>query len=137
MTFQFESRKEKFLSQTGKATLVKHVVSEMPLYPMSASKVPFEICKKVENSSRGFLWRGNVNEKKGWILVAWNNVCKPKSCGGLGLRKLSDMNSAMLGKVGWSLAKDNGKLWVKVLKAKYFSHDTFMHCRKKKNCSKV
>lgn len=39
-------------------------------------------------------------EKKFLTPVAWSKVCTPKACGGLGLRKLSDMNSALLGKMG-------------------------------------
>lgn len=65
--------------------------------------------------------------------MVWNNICKPKSCGGLGLRSISAMNSAMLGKIGWSLVSEPDKLWVKTLKAKYFSFSTYMHCRKKKS----
>lgn len=72
-----------------------------------------------------------------WAPVAWKNACKLKFCGGLGLRRLSDMNSSMLGKVGWTLEKDTEKMWVQVSKAKYFPHSTFMGYRRKKNCSRV
>lgn len=137
MTERFEGWKATLLSQTGRATLVKHMVSAMPLYSMAATKIPSEICNTLEKSSRAFLWRGNNNDNKGWNPGAWDTVCKPKSCGGLGLRKLSDMNLAMLGKIGCSLATDTGKLWVQVLKAKYFPHFMFMGCRRKKSCSRV
>lgn len=137
MTARFEGWKAKLLSQAGRATLVKHVVSAMPLYSMAENKISTKICQLMEKSSRAFLWKGDTNIKKGWYHVAWDKVCKPKFCGGLGLRKLTDMNQAMLGKIGWSLAADNGKLWVQVLKAKYFPHSTFMKCRRKKSCSRL
>lgn len=69
-----------------------------------------------------------MNEKKCWVPVAWKNICKPKMRGGLGIKRLSAMNSAMLEKIGWSLAHDIDKMWVQTLKPKYFSHSTFMHC---------
>lgn len=58
------------------------------------------ICEEVEKLSRAFLWIGDGNQKKGWTPVEWRNICKPKSCGGLGIRKLNAMNSTMLGKIG-------------------------------------
>lgn len=40
------------------------------------------------------------------------------------------MNSAMLGKIGWSLASTPNKLWVKALKAKYFPFSTLYALQK-------
>lgn len=67
--------------------------------------------------------------------MAWKNICEPKNYGGLGIQRLSAMNSAMLEKIGWSLVNDSDKLWVKALKAKYLPFSTCMNCWKKKNCS--
>lgn len=58
------------------------------------------------------MWRADLNEMKDWVFVAWKNVCKPKTCGGLGIRRLNAMNSAMPGKIGWSLVQDSDKIWV-------------------------
>lgn len=67
----------------------------------------------------------------------WKNICKPKFCGGLGIKRPSAMNSAMPEKIGWSLTHDFDKPWVKAIKAKHFSCSTFMQCQKKKNCSNL
>lgn len=37
-----------------------------------------------------------------------------------------------LGKIGWALASEEEKPWVKILKAKYFPALSFMKCKKKK-----
>lgn len=62
-------------------------------------------------------------------------MCRPKYAGGLGIRKLKDMNVALLSKLGWHLARDLDKVWVKALKAKYFARSSFMKCKMKKNSS--
>lgn len=84
-----------------------------------------------------FLWRGDNSKTKGWNLVAWKTICKPKGCDGLGIRSLQSMNFAMLGKLGWSLVNESEKPWVQAVKAKYFLDSTFMRCRKKKICSNL
>lgn len=116
---------------------MKHVVTAIPIYSMAAGKIPLGICDEVEKVVRAFLWRGDGNKKKGWTSVAWKNICKPKQCGGLGIRRINAMNSVMLGKIGWTLANEPEKLWVKALKAKYFPFSSFMKCRKKKICFQI
>lgn len=48
-----------------------------------------------------------------------NNIVKPKDIGGLGLRRLDDMNKAFLLKLGWHLQTDGRKLWSEVPQSKY------------------
>lgn len=69
--------------------------------------------------------------------MVWKTICKPKGYGGLGIRSLLAMNSAMLEKLGWSLVNESEKLWVQAVKAKYFPASTFMRWKKKKNCSNL
>ena len=39
---------------------------------------------------------GCVNEAKVFPLVAWDDICKPKSEGGLEIRKNNDVNKASI-----------------------------------------
>ena len=48
---------------------------------------------KIEKIQRDFLW----GESK-IHLVGWDKVCAPKVNGGLGIRKLTTFNKALLGK---------------------------------------
>ena len=48
-------------------------------------------------------------------------VCRPKSRGGLGIRRISDLNNVLLTKVGWKLIKDEAN-WCKILKPKYLGN---------------
>lgn len=52
-------------------------------------------------------------------LINWENVCKRKATGGLGIRKTRDANMAMSSKLGWNLCKNNKGLWAHVLRKKY------------------
>ena len=63
-------------------------------------------------------------EKNKLSLVNWEEVCKPKAKGGLGIRKMKDLNKALLTKIGWRLAEGNTG-WGTIMKAKYLSHTPF------------
>nr|XP_048331296.1 uncharacterized protein LOC125422892 [Ziziphus jujuba var. spinosa] len=95
--------KAKLLSQAGKLVLVKSVVTEMPIYTMSAHKLPLKWCRHIDSLASRFLWKGDVSKKLSFIPVSWSNVCRPKSVGGLGVRKLADINLALHCKFGWCL----------------------------------
>lgn len=43
--------------------------------------------------------------------MAWDAICKPKDVGGLGIRRLYDMNRALIAKLGWLLLKNPNSLW--------------------------
>ena len=57
-------------------------------------------------------------------LVNWEEVCKPKDKRGLGVRRLRDLNKALLMKIGWRLAEENTD-WGNIMKAKYLSNTPF------------
>lgn len=64
------------------------------------------------------MWGGSErNRKIHW--VAWANICKEKSEGGLGLKNLKAFNYALLGKWLWRLMSEENCLWKKVLMEKY------------------
>lgn len=59
--------------------------------------------------------------------LAWENMVKPKSMGGLGLRALREFNLAMLAKKDWRLLNDTMSLSYRILKSKYFPNSDFLH----------
>ncbi|WKA05686.1 hypothetical protein VitviT2T_023635 [Vitis vinifera] len=56
-------------------------------------------------------------------MVKWGVVCGDKENGGLGIRKITIMNKALLGKWTWRFASDKEALWKHVLEAKYGQED--------------
>ena len=53
------------------------------------------------------------------IWVDWNFVCLRKEVGGLGVRRIREFNSALLGKWCWRWLTEKESLWYRVLAAKY------------------
>ncbi|PNY14484.1 cysteine-rich receptor-like protein kinase, partial [Trifolium pratense] len=67
---------------------------------------------------RNFLWSGLSNRRKiSW--VKWEDVCKPKSVGGLGVRDLRLTNISLLAKWRWKLLQPHDELWKDIVVAKY------------------
>lgn len=87
--------KVKLLSQASRTTLISTVLQSMPLYTFSCFKVPETICDKLDAITRAFWWGHDPGICK-LHLINWNEVCKPKKEGGVGLKKFKPMNQAML-----------------------------------------
>lgn len=51
--------------------------------------------------------------------VSWNMIFQDKKNGGLGIKKLSEMNHAFLMKVGWKLKSNPDNIYNQVLIGKY------------------
>lgn len=61
---------------------------------------------------------GRGGTKKKYHLVKWENICKSKKKGGLGIKDLRRMNISLLCKWWWKLEKEEG-LWQEIVKFKY------------------
>ncbi|XP_021721357.1 uncharacterized protein LOC110688913 [Chenopodium quinoa] len=83
--------------------------------------LPKKILKEVEARFRCFLWTGSSAPAKK-SLVAWNNVCLPKVCGGWNLLSLPEWNKAAVTKLLWDIAHKADNLWVKWVHVYYFKH---------------
>lgn len=77
---------------------------------------------QIEQRIRAFLWRGWEN-KKGCNLVRWDIVTKPKREGGLRIKRLKEMNTTFMEKIGWCLEIEKNSLWARILRAKYLRND--------------
>ncbi|KAE8707428.1 hypothetical protein F3Y22_tig00110384pilonHSYRG00841 [Hibiscus syriacus] len=110
--------KEKSLSLAGRITLAKIVLSVIPSYSMQSTMLPKGICEEIERLIQGFIW-GRTENRGGVPLVHWENICKPTVNGGLGLRKLSVQNEALLMKLAYKLVVNSDQLWARVLRSKY------------------
>ncbi|CAL1398235.1 unnamed protein product [Linum trigynum] len=115
------SWKARTLSLAGRVTLAVSVLNALPTYAMQTTCLPLSICDAIDRKVRSFVW-GSIEGKRKTHLVAWDNICKPKSQGGLGLKSARHMNMAYMIKLGWHMLNNASDLWVQVLQGKYFKH---------------
>ena len=52
-------------------------------------------------------------------------MCKPKSLGGIGFKRIHEFNIVMLGKQCWKLMTTPQSLVVRILKARYYPRSAF------------
>ena len=77
----------KLLSQAGREILIKSVAQALPSYTIACFKLPSTLCHEIEMMICRFFWgQQGDNRKVHW--VRWQDLCKPKSQGGMGLKSL-------------------------------------------------
>lgn len=86
---------------------------------MQTFMLPKNQLAKIEQLCRRFLWGSSDDSSKRFYPIAWNTICAPRCAGGLGVRNLADVNTALVTKLAWSICVDENKPWVKLIKAKY------------------
>ncbi|XP_026433075.1 uncharacterized protein LOC113330483 [Papaver somniferum] len=110
--------KGKLLSFQARLVLIKSVISSYVIHSMAFYKWPCTVIKQVERAIRNFLWSGDA-EKRKYFTFLYDDLCLSKREGGLGIKKLNDVNRAMLMKL-WISIRDSNKIWARFLRAKYF-----------------
>ena len=85
---------------------------------MSLVVIPRRVAARLEKIQRDFLWGGGALEQKPH-LVRWAIVRLDKQEGGLGIRDLTILNEALLGKWSWRFASERDPLWKWVIVGKY------------------
>jgi hypothetical protein len=104
--------KSKLLSQAARTTLIKSVANAIPSYTMSLFLLPKGFCKEINSLLRKFWWGFPQDKKHNLSFLAWDNICKPKTLGGLGIRNMETMNLSLLAKLGWKIITEPSLLWV-------------------------
>ncbi|XP_062114593.1 uncharacterized protein LOC133825700 [Humulus lupulus] len=98
------------LSYAGRATLVNSVLMAIHSYWAQIMIIPKKILHRVNIICRNYLWKVMVDSTSSGQ-VAWDNMCRPKSEGGLGFRRITKWNEAAIGKYVWAVASKQDTLW--------------------------
>ncbi|KAL8120291.1 hypothetical protein AgCh_017451 [Apium graveolens] len=116
----------KNISKAGKVTLLKTAAQTIPNFWMSLFLFPKEIIGRIERCMNAFWW--GSSEKNGGIKwMAWDRICEVKEAGGLGFKKLTEFNLAMLSKQAWRLVNNVNPLVTQLLKARYYPKSDFLN----------
>lgn len=68
--------KRNFLSKSGRLTLIKSTMVNLPIYYPATHTIPINIEKKLETIQCRFLWDDEENNRK-YHLVKWEEIKKP------------------------------------------------------------
>ncbi|KAL0292598.1 UNVERIFIED_CONTAM: hypothetical protein Sradi_6983200 [Sesamum radiatum] len=85
-----------FVKALGRVQLIKSVLSSLHTYWASVFILPKAVLKVIEERMRSFLWKGASGS--GVAKVAWEQICRPKKEGGLGIKRVVHMNQALYAK---------------------------------------
>ncbi|XP_026396319.1 uncharacterized protein LOC113290954 [Papaver somniferum] len=110
--------KGKLLSFQARLVIIKSMISIYVIHSMAVYKWPCTVIKQVERAIRNFLWSGDA-EKHKYFTVLYDDLCLSKREGGLGIKKLNDVNRAMIMKL-WISIPNSNKIWARFLRDKYF-----------------
>ncbi|GJR83312.1 hypothetical protein Tco_0154097 [Tanacetum coccineum] len=110
--------KLKTLSKGGRLTLIKSVITPIPLYHMSIFKVNLGVLNILESIRRNFFNRVKGSDNKmSWI--NWNKVLASKKYVGLGVSSSFALNRALLFKWVWRFFSQGSSLWTRFIKRMY------------------
>ncbi|XP_071695221.1 uncharacterized protein [Rutidosis leptorrhynchoides] len=112
--------KMRSMSFGGRVTLIKSVLTSLPLYFFSLYRAPRCVLNILESVRRNFFWGGiDFGSKINW--VKWDDVITSYGEGGLNIGSLLSKNLALLGKWWWRFKTETNALWVKVIRSVYGS----------------
>lgn len=97
MKAKLSNWKGKLLSQVGRTVLAKSVLSSIPIYSVSTFKAPISVTNELDKIIRDFWWNHDGEERK-LHTIHWDKICQHTYEGGLGLRKMRELNGALLAK---------------------------------------
>lgn len=107
------------LSYAGRLALIKSMLISLPVYFMSIAQLLTATIKAINKLMRDFLW-GKLGGERYMVPIAWHKVCCASDEGGLGIRDVELFNKSLLLKVVWQLTQNQDRIWVKVMRAKYY-----------------
>lgn len=101
----------RLLNVAGRRELVRSVLSSLPVYALTALKLPKNFLKELDKLRRRFLWAGDKELTGGKCKVAWTNVCKPIVYGGLGIVELERFGRALRLRWLWYAWDSRSRPW--------------------------
>jgi len=84
-----------------------------PFLPKRSFTVDHEYSKKLSLGQRRREEEVGL-DSMGEYLIAWENICKPKNHGGLGLQDSDTLNKVLGGKLWWRWLKETNNPWSKL-----------------------
>ena len=81
---RIEGWQAKHLSMASQVTLIKALVTSIPIYAMQTTLFPYKISHQINKMSCNVV-EGDTAQHRGYHTVNWEIVTLPKGAGGLGI----------------------------------------------------
>ncbi|XP_020677838.1 uncharacterized protein LOC110096301 [Dendrobium catenatum] len=117
---KLNSWSKKSLSLGGKMILIDSSLLSMPNFLITDSIVPKRVLHVLEKICRSFIWHKN-DGTNGKHYVAWGDICKPRSWGGLGLHSPLLRVGSLRSKLAWKFIQKLQSLFHHAMIARYGS----------------
>jgi hypothetical protein len=96
------------LTEGGRLVLVSAVLMMLSIYQMLSLDLPAWVIKAINKICRKFFWKQSEDMRNGSSKVSWDQVCKSKLLGGLGIHNLRVLNDAL--RIRWCWLEKEGAL---------------------------
>ncbi|XP_060212301.1 uncharacterized protein LOC132639938 [Lycium barbarum] len=107
-----------YRTQAERAQLIKSVLFGIQAFWAQIYILHTKVLKLIKAHCMSYLWSGSSTITKK-ALVAWDNVCTPKSVGGLNLTNMYLWNRAAIAKHWWDIAHKQNKMWIRWIHSYY------------------
>jgi hypothetical protein len=116
----------RFMYSTARLTLIDACLSNLPMHAMGLFLLADGTHAGFDKHINRFFWEGQGTKRK-YHMVSWQDICQPKSQGGLGVINTKTMNVALMAKWIWRMFSEQNSelLWLKLLRAKYRVSELF------------
>ena len=132
---RIQSWTSRSLSYAGRLQLISSVLYSIQMYWCSLFIIPKYTITKIEQILSRFLWSGSLGNSHR-AKIKWETVCLPKEEeGGLGLRRVKDLNDANIMKHIWNLFYRKDSLWVAWVQRMYLKHGSLWCAKVPSQCS--
>jgi hypothetical protein len=110
--------------------LINSCLASLPMYAMGLYLLPEGVHGDFDKEPSRFFWQERNGRQK-YHMVKWADLCTPKECGGIGILASRRMNVALMRKWVWRILRDDGGLWLQLVKAKYLRGRPLMACERR------
>lgn len=118
---KLSSWENRFLSPSGRTTLIKSTLTSIPIHIMQIFRLPAYTTNLIDKLCRNFLW-GSTPAKQKLHPIKWATVCLPTQHGGLNIPLAKQRNQALLMSLSWRYhITTPNSLWACMLHSKYGS----------------
>ncbi|XP_074374476.1 uncharacterized protein LOC141714880 [Apium graveolens] len=120
---------ERNISRSAKEILIRTVAQTLPSYAMNVFLLPLNLVQDMEKAMAKFYWSSSKQSGSRSTWMSWERMARHKKVGGLGFKRLRDVNMSLLGKQCWRFITHPESLVARLYKARYYADSDFLNSK--------